>query len=123
MINSDWHVHSEYSYDAKNSLESLANCAKNQNLTRIGITDHANYNDVKFLTDLKNSANAVTEIKEKYPFFVLGVELTPIAKPEFDFIQKNGVREGYIPPIQAFKSLEVITPGLSTRQCEAPTAY
>ena len=101
MINSDWHIHSEYSYDAKNTLESLALCAKEQNLCNIGITDHANYNDRKFITDLQNSTKGVKSIKEKYPFFVLGVELTPIEKPLFDYIAKTGKREGYIPPLQA----------------------
>ena len=30
---------------------------------------------------------------------VLGVELTPIAKPQFDYIAKHGTREGYVPPM------------------------
>ena len=30
---------------------------------------------------------------------ILGVELTPIEKPEFDYIEKHGTRKGYIPPI------------------------
>ena len=32
---------------------------------------------------------------------VLGVELTPIEKPEFDYIAKTGTREGYVAPEQA----------------------
>ncbi len=98
MIYSDWHIHSEYSYDAKNTLEEIAEGAVKQGLCRIGITDHANYNDTKFIGDLNNSANAVKKAQEKYPFMVLGVELTPIEKPEFEHIQNTGTREGYIPP-------------------------
>jgi histidinol phosphatase-like PHP family hydrolase len=32
---------------------------------------------------------------------ILGVELTPIEKPEFDHIAKTGTREGYVPPVQS----------------------
>ena len=98
MIHSDWHIHSEYSYDAKNTLELIAENATKQGIRRLGITDHANFNDAKFLGDLHASAEAVKKAQEKYPFMVLGVELTPIEKPEFDYIQKTGTREGYIPP-------------------------
>lgn len=31
---------------------------------------------------------------------VLGVELTPVEKPEYDYIAKTGTREGYVPPVQ-----------------------
>ena len=99
MIRSDWHIHSEYSYDATNPLEVIATEAKKQGLKMIGITDHANFNDEKFLGDLKNSARGVKEAQKKYPFMVLGVELTPIEKPEFDYIAKTGSREGYIAPV------------------------
>ena len=64
----------------------------------VGITDHANYNDKSFIGDLHNSVKAVKEAQEKYPFMVLGVELTPIEKPEFDYLQKTGIRDGYIAP-------------------------
>lgn len=100
MIHSDWHIHSEYSYDASNSLELIAKNAQAQGLRRVGITDHANFNDEKFMSDLRRSAAAVKEARKKYPFTVLGVELTPIGKPEFDYIAQNGTREGYEPPSQ-----------------------
>ncbi len=100
MIHSDWHIHSEYSYDASNPLELIAENARAQGLCRVGITDHANFNDEKFMSDLRNSAAAVREAQKKYPFMVLGVELTPIGKPEFDYIAKNGTRDGYEPPSQ-----------------------
>ena len=100
MIHSDWHIHSEYSYDASNPLETIAQNAQAQGLCRVGITDHANFNDEKFLSDLHRSVAGVKEAQKKYPFMVLGVELTPIEKPEFDYIAKTGVREGYVPPVQ-----------------------
>ena len=100
IIHSDWHIHSEHSYDASTPLEEIAVNAKAQGLRLIGITDHANFNDKKFMGDLHASAAAVKEMQKKYPFMVLGVELTPIEKPEFDYIAKTGTREGYEPPIE-----------------------
>ncbi|MBQ8340344.1 MAG: PHP domain-containing protein [Clostridia bacterium] len=99
IIHSDWHIHSEYSYDASNPLEGIAAAAKKQELRLMGITDHANYNDNDFLGNLRDSVAGVTEAQKKYPFLVLGVELTPIAKPQFDYIAANGgSREGYEDP-------------------------
>ena len=102
MIHSDWHIHSEHSYDAQNTLELIATNGMAQGLRLQGITDHANFNDEKFLGDLKASVAGVKEAQKKYPFLVLGVELTPIEKPEFDYIIANGgSREGYEAPQQA----------------------
>ena len=100
MIHSDWHIHSQYSYDAALPLESIAQAAQNGGFIRMGITDHLNFNDESFMEDLRNSASAVKEIQAKYPFMVLGVELTPLEKPEYDHIAKTGTREGYAPPVQ-----------------------
>ena len=100
IIKSDWHIHSEYSYDAKNSLETIGDSAKAQGLVKIGRTDHLNFNDNKFITDLINSVNGVKQAQEKYPFMVLGVELTPIEKPEFDYILTHPDHVGYVAPIQ-----------------------
>lgn len=100
MIHSDWHIHSRHSYDASTPLEVIAENAKAQGLRSIGITDHANFNDKKFLGDLHSSVANVKEMQMKYPFIVLGMELTPIEKPEFDHIAKHGTRDGYTPPIQ-----------------------
>ena len=99
IIKSDWHIHSEYSYDAENPLELIAERAKEQGLLYVGITDHANFNDTKFLGDLHASVAGVKEAQKKYPFMVLGVELTPIEKPEFDHIALTATREGYEPPV------------------------
>jgi histidinol phosphatase-like PHP family hydrolase len=100
MIFSDWHIHTENSYDATNRLTSIAEEAKAEGLRLIGITDHANFNDTKFLGDLRASAAGVKEAQKKHPFMVLGVELTPIERPEFDHIAKTGTREGYVAPEQ-----------------------
>ena len=100
FINSDWHIHSEYSYDASNPIDLIAKSAKEQGLSRIGITDHLNFNDEKFKGDLYASVNAVHDAQNTYSNIVLGVELTPIERPEFDYIAACGKRDGYQPPIQ-----------------------
>lgn len=100
IMQSDWHIHSEYSYDAANSLEEIGEGAKAQGLRRIGITDHANFNDPQFLGDLRASAEGVKKAQEKYPFMILGVELTPIPKPEFDYLAIHHTHDGFVPPIQ-----------------------
>ena len=99
MFHSDWHIHSENSYDATLPLEEIIRGARECGFHRIGITDHLNFNDEKFVTDLRNSAAAVKKIQKTHPFVTLGVELTPIEKPEFDYIAIHGTRDGYIPPI------------------------
>lgn len=99
IIKSDLHIHSEFSYDATLPLEEIATQARLQGMKQIGIADHANFNDKQFLGDLYASANGVKEAQKKYPEMILGVELTPIEKPQFDYIAKTGTREGYIPPV------------------------
>ena len=101
MIHSDWHIHSEASYDATETLEHIAAAAEKNDFRQIGITDHLNYNDDKFIGDLKRSAEMVTEFQKTYPKMVLGVELTPIALPEFNYIAANGTRDGYEAPMMS----------------------
>lgn len=98
IIRSDFHIHSEFSYDATLPLSEIWENAKRFGFTKIGITDHANYNDEKFRSDIKASSEAVREFSKTHPEVILGVELTPIAKPQFDYIAEHGTREGYIPP-------------------------
>ena len=64
IIRSDWHIHSEFSYDATSTLEAIALNAKDQGLRFIGITDHANYNDKEFLGALYASAAGVKAARE-----------------------------------------------------------
>lgn len=99
-IRSDWHIHSEFSYDGSMPLQKIADTAKEYGFQKIGITDHVNYNDPPFLNDLKNSAEAVTAFQKEHPNVVLGVELTPISKVKFDYIAKHGTREGHVLPVQ-----------------------
>ena len=98
IIHSDWHIHSEASYDSALSLAEIELKSKSYGFEKVGITDHANYNDEKFLSDLETSVKIVTDLKKTNPNVILGVELTPIAKPEYDYIAKCGTRDGFAAP-------------------------
>lgn len=99
-IRSDWHIHSEFSYDAPLPLSHLAQKAEEYGFQRIGITDHVNYNDIEFMTCLKNSAEAVKAFQKEHPNVILGTELNPISKVKYDYIAKHGTREGHVLPVQ-----------------------
>lgn len=101
MIHSDWHIHSEYSHDSSTSLDTIAQAVQQQGLRRAGITDHCNLNDQKFIGDLNRSAAGVLRAQKKYPFLVLGVELTPITKHQFDYIAKRDTTDGYVVTTQS----------------------
>ena len=98
LIRSDWHIHSENSYDATLPIATIAKTAADFGFCKVGITDHVNYNDQKFRQDLKNSAENVAALQKEFPYVVLGVELTPIAKPEYDYIAATGTQTGYLAP-------------------------
>ncbi|MBQ3551103.1 MAG: PHP domain-containing protein [Clostridia bacterium] len=101
MIYTDWHIHSEASYDATLTLKEIAEGAKQRGYVNFGITDHVNYNDDKFLGDMKRSVDSVKEFQKECPEIILGVELTPIPKPTFDYVAKTGTREGFTLPESA----------------------
>ena len=100
MIHSDWHIHSEFSYDAKNPLADIIKGARERGYRLFGITDHLNYNDQKFMGDLLASAENVKKLQVECPEMILGVELTPVEKPLYDYVAETGTRDGYQPPIQ-----------------------
>ena len=98
IIHSDWHIHTEASYDASLTLRQSLHAAAQLGIDKLGITDHLNFNDRSFVGDLHRSVRDVQALQAEFPQLVMGVELTPIEKPEFDYIAKTGTREGYIPP-------------------------
>ena len=98
LIHSDWHIHSEASYDSTLPISEIERNSLEFGFQKIGITDHLNYNDEKFTGDLMASAKAIKELKQHCPRAVHGVELTPIEKPLFDHLAKHGTHDGYIPP-------------------------
>ncbi len=98
IIHSDWHIHTEASYDASLPLRQILQTARQLGIEQLGITDHLNFNDHAFVGNLHQSVRDVQALQAEFPQLVMGVELTPIEKPEFDYIAKTGTREGYIPP-------------------------
>ena len=98
MYNSDWHIHSEASYDASLPLKELITSAKKIGLTQFGITDHANYNTLSFMENIRESKRLYE--MNRCEGLYLGVELTPIAKPLYDHCALYGTTVGYIPPNQ-----------------------
>lgn len=98
IIHSDWHIHSEFSYDSSLPTADIVAGARQLSFRSVGITDHVNYNDARFIGDLQRSAEHVRALAQTQPRVVLGVELTPIAKPEFDHIARYGTAEGFDPP-------------------------
>ena len=102
MIYSDWHIHSYASYDSTLSIEEIARESAALGLKRFGITDHINYNEPSFLSVIRDSREALEKAKAADPTLegrvTLGVELTPIAKPEFDYLAIHKSREGFEPP-------------------------
>ncbi len=95
MIRSDWHIHSDASYDSKLPLREIAEKGRAMGLKRIGIADHVNYNEPLFFESLEKSAENVKAMQSEYPEIILGVELTPVNKPEYDYLAMHGTREGY----------------------------
>ncbi|MBE6919636.1 MAG: PHP domain-containing protein [Ruminococcaceae bacterium] len=98
ILHSDWHIHSEASYDASLPLQQILRDAQQLGFEKVGITDHLNFNDHAFVADIRRSARDVAALQPQFPQLVLGVELTPIEKPLFDYIAKTGSRDGYEPP-------------------------
>ena len=94
-------MHSEASYDSTLPLSEIEEKTQLYGFDRFGVTDHVNFNDEKFLSDLHASVKAVSELKKHCDRVVLGVELTPIEKPLFDYVRGHGTAEGYVAPVSS----------------------
>lgn len=93
IYNTDWHIHSEASYDASLTVEELVNTAKKMGIKKFGITDHANLNIPSFWNNMHESKRLYD--KYKHDGFYFGVELTTIPKSLYDYCAKHGTNEGY----------------------------
>lgn len=98
MIHSDLHLHSEYSYDSVLPLQTILDAAKERGYRQVGVTDHLNLPNNKFIGCIRNSAKNVLQAKKDHPNLLLGVELTPIEKPYYDYCVMHPETEGYNPP-------------------------
>lgn len=93
MYSTDWHIHSEASYDANLPVEELIESAKKIGIKKFGITDHANVNIPSFWDNMYESKRLYD--KYRHDGFYFGVELTTIPKSLYDFCAKYGTDEGY----------------------------
>lgn len=94
MYASDFHIHSEASYDARLTVSELFAGAAAQGITEFGTADHVNLPSWKhyLLTSEKlHDGNP-------HPGFHLGVELTTISGFEHDYDRLHGSLEGYVRP-------------------------
>ncbi len=98
MIHSDLHLHSEYSYDSCLPLDDIITAAKTRGYRQVGVTDHLNLPNHKFIGCLQRSAEHVLAAKKDCPNLLLGVELTPIEKPFYDYCVAHPETEWYNPP-------------------------
>lgn len=70
IINSDFHIHTECSYDASNPLKLVTERERTQGLSGVGITDHLNFNDEEFVGDLMRSRESVSALPVEEASFV-----------------------------------------------------
>lgn len=103
FYDSDWHIHTEASYDAELKVPDLIERAKQNGIKQYGITDHVNYPFM--VKHLERSRDLY--LANKTEGFHLGVELTTLPKSQYDFALKHPADadcrktwlRGYIPPI------------------------
>lgn len=103
IYETDWHIHTEASYDADLKVSDLIERAKQNGIRQFGISDHVNYPFmVKHLERSKDLFAA-----HPTEGFHFGVELTTLPKSQYDFALKHPADPdcrktwllGYIPPI------------------------
>lgn len=101
MIHSDWHIHTDASYDARLPLETLIASAKAQGLRGFGVTDHLNYPNESFWNDIVTSAENYKRLLPTCPQMILGVELTPISQSLYDFMAAGGEKADHKPVLRS----------------------
>jgi len=100
-IHSDWHIHTEHSYDdACLKMDDLVAGAAQKGINEYGVTDHLNTSEN--LPDIENSRNAFDQILSKYPHlkgtFHFGVEVDCIPKWKLNLSNKGEYRDGMKAP-------------------------
>ena len=88
----DCHTHTTFSFDGKSTATDMAEKGKELDLKYMAFTDHCDrdyaklykYIDVRQL-DAEKYLAAVTEMKNKYPFLAVGIELgySPLAETDY----------------------------------------
>lgn len=91
----DTHTHTTFSFDGKSDLADMVKTAKDMKVEYYAVTDHCDmdynyipeYSSVKRI-DMDKYIEAVTKIKEKYPFVALGLECGYSKKAIPDYLAK-----------------------------------
>lgn len=99
----DWHIHSEASYDADMKVPELVKRAEEKGIKQFGITDHVNY---PFMVPHLERSRELW-LQNKKEGFHFGVELTALPKSQYEFALKHPADpedrktwlRGYIPPV------------------------
>ena len=105
MITADYHVHTSFSSDSKEPMESMIQKAIDSGFTRICITDHMDFDypaqyNLPFVFDPAEYANKITELRKRYQDqinLLMGIEcgIKPdlheryhelLSQYEFDFV-------------------------------------
>lgn len=121
FYDSDWHIHSEASYDADMKVPELIERARLNGIKQFGITDHVNYPFM--VKHLERSRDLF--LANKTEDFHLGVELTTIPKSQYDFAIKHPsdpddrkrYLHGYIPPIFKKDGISLSLPEEELERC------
>jgi histidinol phosphatase-like PHP family hydrolase len=91
ILSSDFHIHSEASYDANIPVKTIVKRTRELNITEFGISDHVN--SPSWLHYLEKSKQLFLE--NKIPGFHLGVELTVISANQVNYDRQHGSLEGF----------------------------
>ncbi|HKL73819.1 MAG TPA: histidinol-phosphatase HisJ family protein [Clostridia bacterium] len=90
----DTHTHTKFSFDGKSSLKDMVKTAKSLGVEYYAITDHCDmdYNYIPEYAEIKRInfdkyIEAVSKIKEKYPFVALGLECGYSKKAINDYLK------------------------------------
>ncbi len=88
----DCHTHTEFSFDGRSSAVDMAEKGKELNLDYMAFTDHCDRDYAKLYKyihvrqiNVEKYLAAVTEMKNKYPFLAVGIELgySPLAEADY----------------------------------------
>ncbi len=92
ILQTDFHIHSDASYDAKTPVESIVANTKEFGIHSYGLTDHVNY--PSWLHYLELSKKLYDD--NKVPGFHFGVELTVITAEMAAYDRQHGSIDGFL---------------------------
>ncbi len=91
ILQTDFHIHSEASYDAKTPVASIVANTAEFGIHSYGLTDHVNFPSWLHYLELSGSLHA----KHQVPGFHFGVELTVITAEMASYDRQQGSIDGF----------------------------